>query len=137
MKKLFDNLFDDIMASVNINGMKYEGSTVVIKGNKVTVNGKDVTPDTKVVNIMIEGNVDKVSADYCEKIVVSGNAKTIQTTSGDIQCGEVQGNVQTTSGDIECAGNVGGNIQTVSGDVKCENVTGSVKTLSGDIKKRK
>jgi len=137
MKNLFDNLFDDIMASININGTKYEGSTVVIKGNKVTVNGKDVTPDTKVINIMVEGNVEKVSADYCEKIVVSGSAKTVQTTSGDIQCGEVQGNIQTTSGDIECSGNVGGSIQTVSGDVKCENVTGSVKTLSGDIKKRK
>jgi len=136
MKDLF-NIFDDVMASININGTKYQGSSVVIRNNKVIVNGKDVTPDTKVVNILVEGDVDKVSADYCEKIMVSGSAKTVQSTSGDIECGEVHGNIQTTSGDIECSGNVGGSVQTVSGDVKCENVSGNVKTLSGDIKKRK
>ena len=119
-----------------MNGVKYEGSTVVIRNNKVTINGKDVTPDTKEINILVEGNVDEVSADYCEKIVVSGGAKTIKTMSGDIECKDVTGNISTVSGDIEC-GNVGGDISTPSGDVKAENITGNVKTLSGDIKYRK
>jgi hypothetical protein len=130
------NFIKDIMATINMNGVKYEGSTVVIRNNKVTVNGVDVTPDTKIINILVEGDVEKVSADYCEKIVIAGNAKSVQTTSGDIQCKDVEGNVVTTSGEIEC-GNVGGNVQTVSGDVKAENITGKVNTLSGDIKYKK
>lgn len=125
------------MSSVIINGKSYIGSTVKVSGNKITINGTDVTPDTKIVNITIEGDVDEVSADYCEKIVVNGNVKTLQTTSGDIECKDVQGDIKTTSGDVECGGNVGGSIQTVSGDVKAENISGNVKTLSGDIKYRK
>ena len=124
------------MSSVIINGKSYIGSTVKVSGNKITINGTDVTPDTKIVNITIEGDVDEVHADYCEKIVVNGNAKTVTTTSGDIECKDIAGDVKLTSGDVQC-GNIGGSVQTVSGDVKAENINGSVKTLSGDIKYRK
>ena len=124
------------MSSIIINGKSYIGSNVSVSGNKITINGTDVTPDTKIVNITIEGDVDEVRADYCEKIIVNGNVKTVSTTSGDIECKDIAGDVKLTSGDVQC-GNVGGSVQTVSGDVKAENVNGSVKTLSGDIKYRK
>jgi len=132
----FDKLFDDIMSTININGTKYQGSTVIVNGNRITVNGKDVTPDTKIINILVEGDINEVTADFCEKIMVTGNAKSVRTTSGDIVCHDVQGNVQTVSGDVEC-GNIGGSVATTSGDVKAENITGGVKTLSGDIKYKK
>ena len=124
------------MSSIIINGKSYIGGSVSVSKNKITIDGTDVTPDTKVVNITVNGDVDKVSADYCEKIIVNGNANTLTTTSGDIECKDVTGDIKVTSGDIEC-GNVGGSIQTVSGDVKAENVSGKVTTLSGDIKYRK
>ena len=140
------------MSSIIINGKSYIGGSVSVSKNKITIDGTDVTPDTKVVNITVNGDVDKVSADYCEKIIVNGNANTLTTTSGDIECKDVTGDIKVTSGDIECkdvtghikvtsgdieCSNVGGSIQTVSGDVKAENVSGNVTTLSGDIKYRK
>lgn len=124
------------MSSIIINGKSYIGSSVKVSGNKITINGTDVTPDTKVINIQIDGDVDSIDVDYCEKVVVNGNVKSLNTTSGDVECGDVQGDIKGTSGDIQC-GNVGGSVQTVSGDVKAENISGSVKTLSGDIKYRK
>ena len=124
------------MSSIIINGKSYIGSSVKVSGNKITINGTDVTPDTKVINIQIDGDVDSIDVDYCEKVVVNGNVKSLNTTSGDVECGDVQGDIKGTSGDIQC-GNVGGSVRTVSGDVKAENISGSVKTLSGDIKYRK
>ena len=124
------------MSSIIINGKSYIGSQVSVNGNKITINGTNVTHDTKIVNISIEGDVDYVTADYCEKIIVKGNVKTVCTTSGDIECHDVAGDVKLTSGDVQC-GNIGGSVQTVSGDVKAENISGSVKTLSGDIKYKK
>ena len=124
------------MSSIIINGKSYIGSQVNVNGNKITINGTDVTPDTKIVNITIEGDVDEIHADYCEKIIVNGNVKNVSTTSGDIECKDVTGDIKGTSGDIQC-GNIGGSVQTISGDVKAENISGNVKTLSGDIKYRK
>jgi len=124
------------MASINMNGKIYSGRSVSISNNKVIVNGVDITPDSKIINIIIEGDVDKIEVDYCESVAVNGNAQTIRTTSGDIICKDVKGDVQSTSGDIE-AGNVGGSIQTVSGDINCNDVNGNVKTLSGDVKYKK
>ena len=71
------NFIENIMSVININGTKYQGSSVIVNGNKITINGKDVTPDTKIVNILVEGDINEVSADYCEKIMVTGNAKTV------------------------------------------------------------
>lgn len=121
---------------ININGQSFAGRSIVIKNQRIIIDGVDITPDAKVINITVDGNLDSVSADMCEKIIVNGTVAQVNTASGDIECQDVMENVNTVSGDIEC-GNVGGNVTTTSGDVKCENVTGNVKTLSGDIKHRK
>lgn len=122
--------------AIIINGKSYIGNSITISKNKVIVDGVNVTPDSKQIYINVENDIKELSVDYCEKINVAGNVHDLKTTSGDVECGEVTGNIQTTSGDVEC-GNVGGNIQTTSGDVKCETVQGSVKTVSGDIKNKK
>jgi hypothetical protein len=128
--------FEKIIDMININGQSFAGRSIVIKNQRIIIDGVDITPDAKVINITVDGNLDSVSVDMCEKIIVNGTVVQVNTASGDVECQNVAENVNTVSGDVEC-GNVGGNVTTTSGDVKCENVTGSVKTLSGDIKHRK
>lgn len=108
-------------ATVKINGITYVGrSSVVVRGGRVIIDGEDLTPDGKVINIVVEGSVEKLEADACQKVMVAGNA----------------GSIQTASGDVEISGDVGGNVETVSGDVRCGSIAGSVRTVSGDIKRR-
>jgi len=125
------------MSQITINGKTYFGNSVSVKNGKVTVDGQLYVPDEKQINITIEGNVEKLSIDYCEKIKVTGDVANLTTSSGGV---EISGNVtslSTTSGDVEIDGNVGGSIKTTSGDVKCGNVAGSVTTMSGDIRNKK
>lgn len=126
------------MNSITINGKTITSSkSIVITNGKVIIDGNDATPMDKTINISVQGDVENLHVDVCSKIQITGNAKTVHSTSADIEIsGSVNGNVGSTSGDISC-GNVTGNIQTVSGDVKCEEVKGSVSTLSGDIKNKK
>lgn len=125
------------MSQVIINGRSYIGNQITVINGKVIVNGEDCTPDSKEINIQVDGNIDELRVDVCQKCIVNGNAGHVQTGSGDFEIsGDITGNLQTGSGDVECA-NVGGSIQTGSGDVKCNNVSGNVKTGTGDIKYRK
>jgi len=110
-----------IMNRISINGVKISGdlvagSSIQICNGKVTINGKDVTPDSKNINISIEGDVDTLDVDCCNTVNIKGNVKSVHTTSGDIECGKVYGDVKTVSGDVIC-GQVGGAIRTVSGDI--------------------
>lgn len=108
------------MASININNNSYVGRSIVITGNKVIIDGKDVTPDSKSIEIKVEGNINELKVDACEKVSVTGNVEKLSTQSGDVD----------VSGDV-------GSINTMSGDVDCGNVNGSISTMSGDIKHRK
>lgn len=111
------------MARNIINGMVVDGDLIITNG-KVFVNGKQVTTDGKIINISIEGNVETLKVDACDKILVNGDVGSISTASGDIFLNECKGSIQTTSGDVECHGN-SGNITTVSGDVKVRQSSGS------------
>lgn len=105
------------MCSVTINGKTYIGNNIIVSNGKIMVDGKNVTSDDKVINITVNGNIDSLKVDTCNKLEIIGNVT----------------NVNTVSGDVDINGDVNGSIQTVSGDVKCNNVTGSINTLSGDI----
>ncbi len=135
MNRFFRNI-EKLFDMVNINGKSYSGRSVIIKNGKVIIDGVDVTPDAKHIDIIVDGDIDKLDIDMCNKLMVKGNVNTLASTSADVECGDVTGSVKTVSGDIQC-GNIGGDVTTTSGDVKAENITGSVKTLSGDIKYRK
>jgi hypothetical protein len=110
------------MNSITINGITITGGrNISIVNGKVIVDGRNVTPDAKEINITVDGSVEKLVADVCEKISVTGNVSTITTQSGN----------------VEITGGVNGSIQTMSGDVNCGNVDGNISTMSGDVKHRK
>ncbi|MBI2064524.1 MAG: hypothetical protein HYT62_00525 [Candidatus Yanofskybacteria bacterium] len=110
------------MVSISVNGVTISasGQGVVIRDGKVIVDGKDVTPvDAKEISITVNGNVNKVEADACREIYVTGEVGNVKTLSGDvIVTGNVKGSVQTMSGDVACGGSVAGSVSTMSGDVK-------------------
>lgn len=109
------------MGSITINGNSYVGNSIVVSNGKVIIDSKDMTVDGKQINITINGNINDLKVDSCEKISVKGNV----------------GSIKTTSGDVDIVGDVSGSVQTMSGDVDCSNIEGSVSTMSGDIKFRK
>ena len=47
---------------------------------------------------------------------INGDANSINTASGDVDCYEVKGSVHTMSGDVTC-GDIAGSVSTMSGDV--------------------
>lgn len=120
------------MATMKINNQGYVGQSITIINGKIIIDSVDVTPDSKVINIQVEGNVSEIKADACDIINVTGNVGRVETVSGDVTCGNVETFVQTTSGDVRC-GDVNHFVKTVSGDVQAKTVHGSVNTVSGDI----
>jgi len=118
------------MAKCNINGVVVEGD-LTIRNGEVLVNNKLISKD-KIINILIEGNVDKLEIDYCSIILINGNTGQVNTVSGDIVLNECFGDITTTSGDVECHGNCN-DVTTTSGDVNINIIKGSVNTISGDI----
>lgn len=109
-----------VMNTVTINGVTITGGrNISVINGKIKVDGKDYTPaDAKEINIVINGNVDKLEVDACDKVTVTGDVSTLKTMSGDVDItGDVKGDIKTMSGDVDC-GNVGGSISTMSGDVK-------------------
>ena len=99
------------------------GGTMTIQDGKVFVDGKpidvleSIDTDEKVINITIEGNVERLEVDYCNSIKVTGDAKRIKTNNGDIEIGgDVQGDVHTNMGSITC-GNVEGDCHTNMGSI--------------------
>ena len=155
MINFIKNTFSKILNTermIYVNHTSYNGKSVVVKNGKIWIDGQEVTSNEKQISIRVEGNVEKLDIDYCDKIDVTGSVgelsatsgnitcgnvtKGINTTSGDIKCGDVNGNISSTSGDVECK-NVTGSVETLSGDVDCENISGKVSTMSGDIKYKK
>lgn len=103
--------------SITINGVSISGNSIRINGGKIIVDGKEInTGDEKYITISVDGNLDWISADSCESITVTGNSGYIKTMSGDVRCGDVDGDVKTMSGDVTCS-SVSGSISTMSGDI--------------------
>ncbi len=90
--------------TIIINGLTYEGGlTIVVKGNgTVTVNGKTLqeSPDTKMVMITIQGNVDSLTVEACNRVVVDGNVNDLDVGVGDVKCQSVSGSLQTRAGSV-------------------------------------
>ena len=122
------------MSVIVIGGNAYSGNSVVVTNGKVIIDGKDVTPDAKEINISVQGDVAELKVDACNKVSVTGNVGSFSGRTGDVEIsGDVSGDVQTTTGEVSC-GAVSGSVSTSTGDVDCVSVGGSVSTKTGDIK---
>ena len=110
-----------IMATrININGTTIVSSgrgNVVISNGRVIVDGNDVTPNAKQVNIEIQGDMQSIEVDVCDSVHVVGSVGSVKTSSGDVRCGDVKGSIQSMSGDVTC-GRVDGSVSTMSGDIR-------------------
>lgn len=106
------------MGNIVINGHNVVGRNIVVRNNVVTVDGKTINiEESKVINITVNGDLEKLDVDACDTVSISGN---------------VTGDVGTVSGDIKC-GDIGGSAKTVSGDIKAKTINGKCSTVSGDI----
>ncbi len=120
---------------ISINGKSFFGNSITINGNKIIVDGKDITPNEKTINIVVNGNIDNLEVDSCNKLEIHGDVNKLKNCSGDVECGDIKGDATSGSGNIKCKGNVGGNVSTGSGNVNCEgSIKGNVKTGSGNVK---
>ena len=106
------------MASIIINGKTYNGSNISMNGNNITIDGASVSFTDKVINITVNGNIDKLDVTSCDKLEIHGDVDKAKTMSGDINCRDIKGDASTMSGDIKCQGSSLGNVKTTSGDIK-------------------
>ncbi len=110
------------MNSITINGHTYSGGrSISITNGKVIIDGNDVTPEGKEINITVHGDIHIIDVDVCNKVSVNGNAHEVKSASGD----------------IDITGDVSGSVHSMSGNVECNEVKGSISTMSGNIKHRK
>lgn len=100
------------------------GGTISIINGKVLVDGKPLDQlnvsdvNEKEINITIQGEVDHIDIDYCNRITVNGNVKRVKTNQGDIDItGDVDGDVHTNMGDVTC-GNIKGDCHTNMGNIR-------------------
>lgn len=107
------------MSTISVNGKTYTGRNVSMVGNKVFIDGKeaDVDQESKVINIVVTGDIDSLKVEHCKTISIKGDVGSLSSVSGDVECGDVTGSVSTVSGDVRVAGQVAGGVSTVSGDI--------------------
>ena len=103
----------------NIKNSSIEGNSISIINNKIFVDGKEIETEEKVINIIVEGNLDKLEVDCCNSIKVNGVTKDIEVSNGNIAIsGDVKGNVNNINGNI-IAKVINGNCKTTNGDIFC------------------
>lgn len=124
------------MSTITINGATFYGNNVTVKNNRVFIDGADITPNSRQININVTGNVESLDVDACDRIEIAGNVGKLISGSGNISCSDVSNGITVGSGDVTC-NTITGDVRTGSGDIDCQTITGSVKTGSGDIKFKK
>ena len=103
----------------NIKNSSIEGNSISIINNKIFVDGKEIETEEKVINIIVEGNLDKLEVDCCNSIKVNGVTKDVEVSNGNITIsGDVKGNVNNINGNI-IAKVINGNCKTINGDILC------------------
>ncbi|WP_339019982.1 hypothetical protein [Fusobacterium animalis] len=103
----------------NIKNSSIEGNSISIINNKIFVDGKEIETEEKVINIIVEGNLDKLEVDCCNSIKVNGVTKDVEVSNGNISInGDVKGNVNNINGNI-IAKAINGNCKTINGDILC------------------
>ena len=104
------------MAQIRINNQNYTGDNIIIDNNKIVIDNVVTQINDKIINISIVGNVDSLRVASCETLTVNGDIKTLDSTSGNIKCNNITGNVECISGNITTK-SIGGNVKTISGNI--------------------
>ena len=95
-----------VISGGNIKNSSIEGNSVSIINNKIFVDGKEIETEEKVINIIVEENLDKLEVDCCNSIKVNGVTKDVKgnvnNINGNIIAKAINGNCKTTNGDILC-----------------------------------
>ena len=108
-----------IGGNIKNSSISIEGNNVSIINNKIFVDGKEIETEEKVINIIVEGNLDKLEVDCCNSIKVNGVTKDVEVSNGNITIsGDVKGNVNNINGNI-IAKVINGNCKTINGDILC------------------
>lgn len=106
--------------TITINGKTYTGNNVIVNNGvhgSIIIDGNNVVVgDSTEINIQVTGNINSLKVTSCHTCIVNGSVGTVESTSGDVQVGNVSGNVTTVSGDVH-AHQIGGDVRTVSGDI--------------------
>lgn len=115
------------LGTMTINGRTYTGNSIQMIGNRIVIDGKDVTDasgvDMKsVLEIKVTGDVQDVSAD--KGLTVVGTVKGNIDARGSVNCEDIKGDVK--AGGSVNADNVGGSVYA-NGSVNCDRVSGSVQ----------
>ena len=108
-----------VIISGSIKNNSIKGNSISIINNKIFVDGKEIETEEKEINIIVEGNLDKLEVDCCNSIKINGVTKDVEVTNGNIAIsGDVKGNVNNVNGNI-IAKVINGNCKTTNGDIFC------------------
>jgi hypothetical protein len=115
-----------------VNEKTYSGKKVNLMNGKVIIDGIDCTPPDSVISITVSGNVETLTVERANQILVQGTVGELNSGSGDIECSDILGSCKTGSGNITCK-SIAQGATTGSGDISANSITGNLKTGSGDI----
>ena len=123
---------------ITINNNSIIGKNITITGNRIIIDGKDVTNNfagkEKEISIIVTGNIETLFVDYSKSIDIKGNVGNFNNGSGNVTCHDIEGDIHTGSGNIS-SNSIKGNVRSGSGNIKAEHIQGSVTTVSGVIKR--
>jgi hypothetical protein len=105
---------------------KIDGETYKAKRVKIT--------ESKVGNVIVDGVCYTQTLGQNFTVEVDGDVDSISTGAGSVNCHKA-GSVNTMSGGVTC-GDVDGDVETMSGSVKCGKIKGDVETMSGSVRQR-
>jgi len=126
MDKATEKLSERIADIRSSESSTCSGGNIEIKNGRVFIDGKEYKPgDGKSIiiieKLVVNGNANTVNADQSD-IEVNGNTGSVKTSQGDIKVsGSVTGDVTSSQGDIEVGGKVGGSVKTSMGDITIKN----------------
>lgn len=106
----------------NIYGSAFGSvKSMVIKGGKIYINGSEqvIPSDHQEITINIQGDVERLEVEQCEKIHIHGNA----------------GRVKVNCGSVDVTGDIKGDANVNCGNIHCQSIEGDASTTMGDIHK--
>jgi len=96
-------------------------SSITIKGNNITINGKSYNTNDiveKNISIVVTGNCNNIEVDCCDTIQVQG---------------DVVRNVECVNVDKIHVNGIGGDVTITNGNVNAMQINGKCRTINGDI----